>query len=193
MSERLLLAISNGGGGNFSGWAAGGTDSNALKRKNIERPLRGLTVMRIAYCTFHKEKEGINDKNQAISSSWSWTQRLLCIFLNQSVLHCDLEEHQSDTFGSERRKSATRTLSGGQCLALEWLSQSGFSKHNFTGWRDDQSCSLKLSVVLMWWLMAADLQRVSVEPHWTTARRGDARQQMFISSVMMCDIPELQS
>lgn len=132
-------------------------------------------------------------KNQAISSSWSWPQRLLCIFLNQSVLQCDLEKHRSDTFGSERRKSATRPLSGGQSLVLEWPRQPGFSKHNFTGWRDDQSCSLKLSVVLMRWLMAADLQRVSVEPHWTTAPRGDARQQVFISSVVMCDIPELQS
>lgn len=149
--------------------------------------------MRIAHCSFNKEKEGINYKNQAISSSWSWTQTLLCIFLNQSVLQCDLEKHRSDTFGSERRKSATRPLSGGQCLVLEWPRQSGFSKHNFTGWRDDQSCPLKLSVVLMWWLMAADLQRVSVEPHWTTAPRGDARQQMFISSAMMCDVPELQS
>lgn len=41
--------------------------------------------------------------------------------------------------------------------------------------------------------MVADLQRVGVEPHWATAPRGDARQQMFISSLTMCDIPELQS
>lgn len=139
------------------------TDQTPLKKKKDRKAsLRSDSVENGLFCRFLKrENKRQNLRNQ--SQAELDTKIILCLLEPKQVSHCDLETQRSDTFGSERRKSTVPPLSGWPKSCSPAAESVGFSKHNFTGWRDHQSCSLKLSAVLMWWLMAADLQRARVE------------------------------